>query len=100
MKCLKHGSDVLIEKPLCSSVEEALEMAQIEKETGHFVAVGYQMNYSPVTRELKNRILNGEFGNPVVLKTIHGFKRGKAYYHRNNWAGNAHSTVILSMTVR
>lgn len=25
--------------------------------------------------------------NPVVLKTIHGFKRGKAYYHRNNWAG-------------
>lgn len=87
VKCLKHGSDVLIEKPLCSSVEEALEMAQIEKETGHFVAVGYQMNYSPVTRELKNRILNGEFGNPVVLKTIHGFKRGKAYYHRNNWAG-------------
>lgn len=77
VKCLKHGSDVLIEKPLCSSVEEALEMAQIEKETGHFVAVGYQMNYSPVTRELKNRILNGEFGNPVVLKTIHGFETRK-----------------------
>lgn len=85
--CLEHGSNVLVEKPLCSTLQEAKELLDKEKETGHFVAVGYQMNYDHGMRALKQDILDGAFGKPILFKTIHTFRRGYEYYHRNNWAG-------------
>lgn len=85
--CLKNGSHVLIEKPVCTSVEGAKKLLELEKETGHFIAVGYQLNYSRDVLALKQDILDGVFGKPIYMKALHAMKRGMAYYHRNNWAG-------------
>lgn len=41
--CLTHGSNVLTEKPVCTSVEGARKLEQLEKETGKFISVGYQL---------------------------------------------------------
>lgn len=41
--CLTHGSNVLTEKPVCTSVEGAHKLEQLEKETGKFISVGYQL---------------------------------------------------------
>ena len=43
--CLKHGSNVLTEKPVCTTVEGAEEMIDLEKEKGNFISVGYKLNY-------------------------------------------------------
>lgn len=87
LTCMDHGSNVLVEKPVCAMSWEAQELIEKEKETGLFAAVGYQMNYSLIMRELKQDILDGKFGKPLFFKTLHAYRRGWRYYHRNNWAG-------------
>ena len=89
--CLRHGSNVLCEKPLCLTVEEAEEMARCAKETGRFLAIGYQLNYRRDVQAMKRDILAGRFGAPKRLRIVHAFRRGANYYARNNWAG--HITV-------
>ncbi|WP_349672102.1 Gfo/Idh/MocA family oxidoreductase [Lacrimispora sp.] len=85
--CLSKGSNVLCEKPVCTSVKGAKELIELERETGHFVAVGYQLNYSRDVLQMKKDILSGLFGRPVQMKALHAMKRGSAYYKRNSWAG-------------
>jgi predicted dehydrogenase len=85
--CLEAGANVLTEKPVCTSVEDAEDLIRISERTGHFISVGYQLNYSKDVLKLKEDILNGVFGKPVSMKTLHCMKRGMKYYGRNNWAG-------------
>lgn len=85
--CLENGSDVLTEKPVCTSTEEAERLMEAERASGHFVAVGYQLNYSRDVLVMKQDILKGVFGKPVSMKALHAMARGKQYYTRNRWAG-------------
>jgi len=87
IECLKNGSNVLCEKPLCVTLAEAREIERASAEAGRFVRVGYQLSFSTSVLALKNDILNGAFGKPHILKTIVHYPRGSAYYARNNWAG-------------
>lgn len=86
--CLTHGSNVLTEKPVCTSVEGARKLEQLEKETGKFISVGYQLNYSRDVLALKQDILDGHFGKPIYMKALHAMRRGDKYYARNSWAGH------------
>lgn len=85
--CLEHGSHVLSEKPVCTSVAGARRLEALAQRTGHFVAVGYQLNYARDVLQLKQDILNGRFGKPVSMKALHAMRRGDKYYSRNGWAG-------------
>jgi len=85
--CLESGSNVLTEKPVCTSVEGARKLMALAEKTGHFVSVGYQLNYSRDVLALKQDILDGKFGKPVLMKALHAMSRGENYYNRNNWAG-------------
>ncbi|MGN0746941.1 MAG: Gfo/Idh/MocA family protein [Aristaeellaceae bacterium] len=85
--CMRHGSHVLCEKPLCLTREDALRMDACSKETGRFLAIGYQLNYQQDVLALKRDILAGRFGAPKRIRVVHAMRRGAAYYARNNWAG-------------
>lgn len=85
--CLTHGSNVLTEKPVCTSVEGARKLEQLAEKTGKFISVGYQLNYSRDVLALKKDILDGRFGKPVYMKALHAMRRGDKYYARNGWAG-------------
>lgn len=85
--CLRNGSHVLAEKPVCTTLEETEKLLAVEAETGRFVSVGYQLNYSRDVLAMKQDILDGRFGRPVLMKALHAMSRGEKYYHRNNWAG-------------
>jgi predicted dehydrogenase len=87
LDCIRHGSDVLIEKPVCTSVDDAKRLVKAAREYGRFVAVGYQLNYSRDVLAMKRDILSGKFGRPLSMKCLHACRRGEIYYHRNNWAG-------------
>ena len=85
--CMEHGSDVLLEKPVCTTLEDAEDLIRVQKETGKFTAVGYQMNYERDVLALKQDILDGKYGRPILMKGLQAVWRGENYYHRNNWAG-------------
>lgn len=96
--CLEHGTNVLCEKPLAGSVEDGLEMAEAEKKSDAFVAIGYQWSFSEAIQDLKKDIMSGLLGKPIRLKTYVAWPRKKSYYKRNNWAGKmkaADGTWIL-----
>lgn len=85
--CLNHGSYVLCEKPAAALYSQALEMAEAEKKSGKFAAVGYQLSYSRDVLAMKEDILNGVYGEPVLFKAANAVRRGAKYYARSGWAG-------------
>ena len=85
--CLQNGSNVLTEKPVCTSVQGARKLEELERQTGNFISVGSQLNYSRDVLALKQDILSGKFGKPVSMKALHAMRRGDKYYARNGWAG-------------
>lgn len=84
---MRAGMNVFLEKPLTATVQEADEIIAVSKETGRFVAVGFQLMYQPQVREMKRAILAGEIGAVKAIRGIGLWPRGKTYYNRNNWAG-------------
>lgn len=85
--CLARGSHVLCEKPLAGTVQEGRRMLAAERETGRFVAIGYQWSYNSAIQALKADIMSGALGKPVRLKTLLSWPRPHSYYRRNDWAG-------------
>ncbi|HSH09099.1 MAG TPA: Gfo/Idh/MocA family oxidoreductase [Oceanipulchritudo sp.] len=85
--CLRAGANVLVEKPLVSSLEEVASIQAAERESGRFVAVGFQNAFAATTHEIKRRINEGEIGKVERLYGSGVWPRHDAYYARNNWAG-------------
>jgi len=86
-EALRSGSNVLCEKPLGATIQEAEELIQTRDESGLWVMIGYQWSYSSAIQALKRDILAGLFGKPIRLKTICLWPRDEAYYLRSDWAG-------------
>ncbi|HSV16743.1 MAG TPA: Gfo/Idh/MocA family oxidoreductase [Tepidisphaeraceae bacterium] len=84
---LNHGVNVLCEKPLCATLDDAGEMLSARDRAGKLVAIGYQWSYSKAIGELKADILAGKLARPRRLKCIALWPRDESYYTRNGWAG-------------
>ena len=87
MTALEHGSNVLTEKPVCFKQDQFDLMEKKSRETGLFVAVGYQMCFARDVLALKADILKGVYGKPLRMKTIRLMRRNDIYYNRSSWAG-------------
>jgi predicted dehydrogenase len=87
MACLDHGSNVLCEKPICGDADQINTLIEREKETGLFVAIGYQLCFARDVLALKKDILDGVYGKPLFLKGMQLPRRNTRYYRRNKWAG-------------
>lgn len=84
---MRHGSNVICEKPVSSTVEEAQEMLKVSEETGRFINIGYQASYSPATLAFKADVTAGVLGKPLYAKTVCLWPRTETYYGRSPWAG-------------
>ena len=63
-------------------------MRAAEERYGKFIAIGYQWSFSKVIHALKQDILEGKLGAPVLLKTLICWPRNRAYYARGGgWGG-------------
>ena len=84
---LSKGAQVLCEKPLAGSIQDAQAMLAAEKQSGKQVAIGYQWSFSRAILALKRDILAGRFGRPLLWKTLALWSRRRSYFQRNRWAG-------------
>jgi predicted dehydrogenase len=87
VEALKAGANVLIEKPLASSLEDCDAMLSAAKEAGKQIAIISQRRfYSPCMR-LKKAIDSGKIGKPA-LGTVFMFGwRNETYYTSDPWRG-------------
>ena len=59
---LEHGCDVLLEKPMSVTLDEAVEMRRAEKRTGKFISVGFQPRFDANMRMIKSICESGTLG--------------------------------------
>lgn len=84
------GADVLVEKPLAGSRDEAWKMIQAGQMTGRSIAVGYQDMYAPQVHEIKQALAGGAIGRIHTITVTASWPRNLTYYSRNRWAGRTH----------
>lgn len=84
---LSHGANVLVEKPLCSTLAEAEAIRRAEVKFGKFVAIGFQDLYEPGTLWLKRELVRGAIGKIKSVRFLGLWPRPRSYFTRNNWAG-------------
>ncbi len=59
---MKHGKDVLCEKPAARVLSEALKMQKVSHETGRILSIGVCNRYSKAVNNIKKMIEKGELG--------------------------------------
>ncbi|MBN2984213.1 MULTISPECIES: Gfo/Idh/MocA family protein [Cohnella] len=65
---LRAGKHVLVEKPVSTTVEEALRIQEAVRETGKLLMVGYVRRYDPNAQMLRKFVEQGEFGEIYYAK--------------------------------
>ncbi|WP_127579226.1 Gfo/Idh/MocA family protein [Paenibacillus koleovorans] len=65
---LRAGKNVLCEKPLCKTVEEAYEVEKAVRESGKQLQVGFVRRYASNTRIVKQFLDNGDLGEIYYAK--------------------------------
>lgn len=73
---LKHGVNVLLEKPMCVTLDEALEIRRAEKESGKILSIGFQPRFDPNMIMLKKIVKSGELGKIYYIQTGGGRRNG------------------------
>ena len=73
---LKAGLHVLLEKPMCVTLEEAIAICKAEKETGCMVSVGFQPRMDENMKMIKKIVESGTLGQIYYIQTGGGRRRG------------------------
>ncbi len=63
MYALDHGVNVLCEKPMTTTIEEAEILAKKAEDTGLIAALNYHNRFYPMNHHLRNIIRDGELGD-------------------------------------
>ena len=85
--CIEHGVNVIIEKPMAMSLEEADKIIKLSGEKKVKVAACHQNRFNIAVQELRKALEAGRLG-----KLSHGavhvrWNRGKDYYTQAPWRG-------------
>ena len=73
---LKAGLHVLLEKPMCVTTEEAVEIMRAEKESGKVLSIGFQPRLDANMQMIKKIVESGELGKIYYIQTGGGRRRG------------------------
>ena len=73
---LEHGVNVLLEKPMCVTLEEAVAICKAEKASGKILSIGFQPRFDPNMKMLKKIVQSGELGKIYSIQTGGGRRRG------------------------
>lgn len=73
---LEKGVNVLLEKPMCVTTEEAVEIMRAEKKSGKILSIGFQPRLDPNMIKVKEIVQSGVLGEIYYIQTGGGRRRG------------------------
>ena len=73
---LNAGLHVLLEKPMCVTTEEAVEIIRAEKKSGKVLSIGFQPRFDANMQMIKKIVQSGELGKIYYIQTGGGRRRG------------------------
>ena len=84
---LRAGKHVLTEKPMATTIDDALQMIREADKAAGTLNVIFQNRYNPSTVELKRRIDSGETGKLLCARASICWHRTAPYYTESGWRG-------------
>ncbi len=73
---LDHGVNVLLEKPMCVTLDEAVEICRAEKRSGKVLSIGFQPRFDNNMKMVKRIVESGELGDVYYIQTGGARRRG------------------------
>lgn len=68
-KAIERGKHVLIEKPICSSIEEAKKLIELAEDMGVVLSVGHIERHNPVVLFTKDMLSKNQFGELISISS-------------------------------
>lgn len=82
---MRAGLHVLVEKPMCNTMEEANEMVEVAKKTRRKLFVGYNYRWRPEYQKIKQIMDEGSLGKVLYANCVIKTWRAKSYYEHAGW---------------
>ena len=76
INALDAGVNVLLEKPMCVTTEEAVEIMRAEKRSGKILTIGFQPRFDPDMQLVKDVVRSGVLGKIYYIQTGGGRRNG------------------------
>lgn len=76
MYAMQHGLHVLLEKPMTVTLDEAVDLCRVEKETGKILSIGFQPRFDPNMQEIGRIVRSGVLGKIYYIQTGGGRRKG------------------------
>lgn len=92
---MEAGLDVLVDKPLATTVADAHALLATARRTGRLLYVGHNMRFMPVVRTLRRVVADGLIGTPRSMWTRHFVGRGGDYFFRDWHCESARTGGLL-----
>ncbi len=93
--CLRAGVPVLVEKPVATSLDEALELVRAQRATGVPALVGHHRRHSTYMATAKALIDSGGLGDLVVVNATTLFHKPDRYFTDAPWRAQPGGGPIL-----
>lgn len=85
--CLEHGANVIIEKPIALSLEDANLVIKTAKENNLKVCACHQNRFNRAIQKIRSAVENNDFGK-IFYATAHiRWNRNEEYYKQATWRG-------------
>lgn len=85
--CINHGINVIVEKPMAMSMQDATEMIKRSEENGVKLSVCHQNRFNVAVQEMRNALDAGRFGRLSHGSINVRWNRNLAYYEQAPWRG-------------
>ena len=90
--CMRAGKAVLLEKPMGCDLEEARQIVQVERETGAFLQVGFELRYSRLYQMAREWIEAGLIGEPVNIQNQYYCCE---FHRKGTWRSNGTGCFLI-----
>lgn len=87
LEAIKRGINVIIEKPIAMSVQDATEIINQAEKHNVKVAACHQNRFNVAVQEMRCALENGRFGTLSNAAVTIRWSRGKDYYDQADWRG-------------
>lgn len=87
VECLDSGKNVLCEKPMALSLEDAKAMVECAQKNDQLLYVVKQNRHNPPVKLVKQLIQEGKLGKPIMVSVDMFWNRNNSYYENDEWRG-------------
>jgi len=85
LQCLQAGLPILLEKPIATTVAQAEDIVRCMEQTNGTVLIGHHRAHSPLMRQAREIILQGQLGQLVAVQGSALFFKPDGYFVAAPW---------------